>query len=452
MSGESKISQAFGPMLAEHGPNDRIEAIVFYRAPAVRRRPPRGRLRKLETRLKRVKQRAAKQRETHQRISAHYLEAAGKRVKKGEPLDMAAIGASTLPAARVEVTRKTLGALAEDPDVVAIMPNQKVRLLEPNSIDFRDLVRRELTNKLTWGLEALDAPELWSTTKGRDVNVAVLDTGVHGDHPALTGRVREFTVIDPLGRRISALPTFDGGRHGTHVCGTIAGGRTPDDVAIGMAPEANLIVGAVLVGDSTLTTLLEGLSWALEHGADVVNMSLGFTYYEPLFARVFDQLIELGVLPVVAIGNENHGNTSSPGSAHNALAVGAAEQMPGQKLEIAFFSSGASFEFPGAASNALVTKPDIAGPGVDVYSCIPPEGRTDGTHDFTYMDGTSMATPHVSGAVALLMAAEPDAPVEDIVQVLKDTADHPGGADVRPDNRWGYGMIRPLEALRALQS
>ena len=452
MSGNAKISRVFEPLLAEHGPNDRTEAIVFYRAPAGRGRPPRGRLRKLEARLNRVKRRAAQQRETHQKISAHYLAAAGKRVKKGPELEMAAIGASTLPVARVEVTRRTLGALAENPDVVAIMPNQKVRLLEPNRIEFRELRRRERTKKLTWGLEALDVPELWSTTKGRDVNVAVLDTGVYGDHEALTGRVREFTVIDPLGRRINALPTFDGGSHGTHVCGTIAGGRTPDGVAIGMAPEANLIVGAVLVGDATLITLLEGLSWALAQGADVINMSLGFTYYEPLFAQVFAQLIDFGVLPVVAIGNENHGNTSSPGSAHNALAVGAAELMPRRKLEIAYFSSGASFVFPGAEPDALVTKPDVAGPGVDVYSCIPPERRPDGTHDYTYMDGTSMATPHVAGAVALLMAAEPDAPVEDIAQVLKDTARHPGGADARPDNRWGFGMIRPLEALRTLQS
>ncbi len=452
MSGEAKISRVFEPLLAEHGPNDRTEAVVLYRAPAGRGHPSRGRLRELEARLNRVKRRAAKQRETQQEIAAHYLDATGKRVKKGEELEMAAIGASTLPAARVEVTRRTLGALAENPDVVAIMPNQRVRLLEPKRIAFQDLARRERTSKLTWGLEALDAPELWSTTKGRDVNVAVLDTGVYGDHEALAERVRAFTVIDPLGRRIDALPTFDCGSHGTHVCGTIAGGRTPNGVAIGMAPEASLIVGAALIGDTTLITLLEGLSWALEHGADVVNMSLGFTYYEPLFAEVLAQLIDLGVLPVVAIGNENHGNTSSPGSAHNALAVGAAELMPRRKLQIAQFSSGASFVFPGAEPDALVTKPDVAGPGVDVYSCIPPQERTDGTHDYTYMDGTSMATPHVAGAVALLMAAEPDAPVEDIAQVLKETARHPGGADARPDNRWGYGMIRPLEALRALQS
>jgi subtilisin family serine protease len=452
MSEQAKISRVFEPLLAEHGPNDRTEAIVFYRAPAVRGRPARGRLGELKARLDRVKRRAVTQRQTHQKISAHYLEAAGKRVKKGPELEMAAIGASALPVARVEVTRRTLGALAKNPDVVAIMPNQRVRLLEPHRIEFGDLRRRELTNKLTWGLEALEVAELWDTTKGRGVNVAVLDTGVFGDHAALAGRVREFTVIDPLGRRISALPTFDGGSHGTHVCGTIAGGRTAEGVAIGMAPEAKLIVGAVLVGEATLITLLEGLSWALEKGADVVNLSLGFTYYEPLFAQVFAQLIDFGMLPVVAIGNENHGNTSSPGSAHNALAVGAAELMPRRKLEIANFSSGASFVFPGAEPNALVTKPDVAGPGVDVYSCIPPEGRTDGSHDYTYMAGTSMATPHVAGAVALLMAAEPDTPVADIAQALKDTARHPGGADARPDNRWGYGMIRPLEALGALRS
>lgn len=452
MSGNAKISLVFEPLLAEHGPNDRTEAIVFYRAPAVREKSSRGRLRKLEARLKRVKRRATMQRQTHEKISAHYMGVTGKRTRKGPELEMSAIGASTLPIAKVEVTRSSLDALAENPDVVAIMPNQKVRLLEPNRIEFGKLRKRELSKKLTWGLEKLEVPELWDTTKGRDVNVAILDTGVYGDHAALAGRVREFAVIDPLGRRINALPTFDGGSHGTHVCGTIAGGRTPDGVAIGMAPEANLIVGAVLVGEATLITLLEGLSWALEKGADVVNMSLGFDYYEPLFAEVFGQLIDLGVLPVVAIGNENHGNTSSPGSAHNALAVGAAELMPRRKLEIANFSSGASFVFPGAEPNALVTKPDVAGPGVDIYSCIPPEESTDGTRNYTHMSGTSMATPHVAGAVALLMAAEPDAPVEDIAQVLKDTARHPGGSNARPDNRWGYGMIRPLEALRALQS
>jgi subtilisin family serine protease len=66
------------------------------------------------------------------------------------------------------------------------------------------------------------------------------------------------------------------------------------------------------------------------------------------------------------------------------------------------------------------------------------------------MDGTSTAAPHVAGAAALLMAAKPAVPVTEIIQVLKETAEHPGGDSLRPDNRWGYGLIRPLAALEAL--
>jgi subtilisin family serine protease len=153
---------------------------------------------------------------------------------------------------------------------------------------------------------------------------------VHGDHLALSGRVRDFVVIDPLGRRIAAKPTFDSGRHGTHVCGTIAGGKTEGGVSIGIAPEASLLVAGVLVGDATLHTLMEGISWAVEKGADIINMSLGFSYYEPLFAEVFQLLIDqFGILPVVAIGNENHGNTSSPGNAHNAFREDATREVRG---------------------------------------------------------------------------------------------------------------------------
>jgi serine protease AprX len=118
---------------------------------------------------------------------------------------------------------------------------------------------------------------------------------------------------------------------------------------------------------------------------------------------------------------------------------------------VPFFSSGASLVFPGEEPHALVTKPDVVAPGVQVYSSIPPEKQPNGTYEYTYMDGTSMATPHVAGTAALLMAANPTTPVTEIVQALRDTAWHPLGAERRPDNRWGYGLIQPVAALKALK-
>ena len=301
-------------------------------------------------------------------------------------------------------------------------------------------------------MQELGISEVWERTRGREINVAVLDTGVYGEHSALAGRVKGFVMVDPLGRRIETSVSFDAERHGTHVCGTIAGGKTAGGVSIGVAPEAQLLVGAVLVGETTLWTIFEGLSWAVENGADIINLSLGLQYFEPQFALIFDILIEqYGILPIAAIGNENHGNTSSPGNARNAFSVGALEKISAKKFEVAPFSSGASLYFPGEEL-PLIHKPDVVAPGVQVYSCIPPEKRPGGVYEYTYMDGTSMATPHTAGVAALLMSAYPDVEPGRIIEVLKDTARHPQGSAKRPDNRWGYGMIQPLEALKALAS
>jgi subtilisin family serine protease len=119
-------------------------------------------------------------------------------------------------------------------------------------------------------------------------------------------------------------------------------------------------------------------------------------------------------------------------------------------MEVAAFSSGASLVFPGDQENALVNKPDVVAPGVQVYSCILPVKRDEGAFEYNYMDGTSMATPHVAGCAALRMAARPEAPVAEVLRALKETAAHPGGASLRPDNRWGFGLVRPAEALAAL--
>lgn len=454
MPREPKISPAFELFLANSGPNDKREAIVIFRASApaaVAAVAPRGRLRSLKQRLDQVKRQAAAQLPDQERVLAQYQKSGSAQLASRAGLSVATIGQASLPVAAVEVTRKTLPGLASRPEVVAILPNQRIRLIRPKAVSYSALGRQEAKDGLTWGLKRLEIPKAWETSKGAGINVAVLDTGVYADHPALAGRVKDFVVIDPLGRRIKTTPPFDSGQHGTHVCGTIAGGKAADGVAIGVAPEANLFAAGVLVGEATLHTLLEGISWAVEKGADIISMSLGFTYYEPLFAEVCDFLLQqYGILPVVAIGNENHGNTSSPGNAPGAFSVGAVEKVAGGKLDVAAFSSGASLVFPADEKNGMVTKPEVVAPGVQVFSAIPPERSETGLVEYGYMDGTSMATPHVAGVAALLMAAKPAAPVEDIVRVIKETAWHPGGQHLRPDNRWGYGLVQPVKALAAL--
>lgn len=452
MSAQTKISPAFEPFLADSGEDGKRDAIVIYQAPPLEGLPLRGRLRELKRRLDEVKVQARLQKEVEQKVLKGY-QAASRDLGHGDrPLETDSIGTGTLPVATAEVTRKTLTSLAEQPDVVAVLPNQKIHLIQPCRVSYAALSQQEQQDGLTWGLKQLEIAKLWETTKGKEINVAVLDTGVHAAHPALQGRVKDFIAIDPLGRRIKAEPAFDCGQHGTHVCGTIAGGQDSNGIAIGVAPEANLFVSGVLIGDTTLRTLMEGISWAIEQGADIINMSLGMSYYEPLFAEVLEILLnQYGILPVVAIGNENHGNSSSPGNTYNAFSVGAVEKTAnGDDVEVAFFSSGASLVFPGQEPSALVTKPDVVAPGTQVYSCIPPAKSPEGTQEYSWMDGTSMATPHVAGVAALLMAANPTAPVTDIIKVLKETASHPSGTDLRPDNRWGHGLIQPVEALKAL--
>ncbi len=384
-------------------------------------------------------------REIETRIARKYVD------RVGDDVSIRSIGASSIPAITVEISPGTLEELAKQDDVLAILPNQSISLIRPTAVEYRAMDKIEAMEKQTWGLEELQVQEIWHKSQGAGVNVGVLDTGVYGEHPLLEGRIAKFIMIDPLGRRINTTPTFDANGHGTHVCGIIAGGTTPDGIALGMAPEAQIHMAAVLVGDATVRTLLEGLDWCVQQSSDVVNMSLGFNYYEPLFEQVFDVLInEYEILPVVAIGNENQGNSSSPGNVRNALSVGAVEQAPGSKTEVAHFSSGASLVFPENGRDNVVTKPDVVAPGVRIYSAIPPVLRTDGAYLFAYMDGTSMATPHVSGLVALLMSAYPNAPVSEIAQVIKETALHPTGDEMRPDNRWGYGLIQPEAAMLAM--
>jgi serine protease AprX len=235
---EARISPAFEPFLADSGPKDKRDAIVIYRTSEPPEGPRlRGRMRTLKERLVAIKQYAAAQEPIEARGLEGYREHSRRRLGGKQELHASGV-ARALPVASVEVTRATLPVLARQPGVAAVLPNQRIHLAEPKRVDYEALAKQEAKDGLTWGLKQLNIPKLWESTRGEGINVAVLDTGVHGEHPALKDRVKGFILVDPLGRRIQVDPTFDGHQHGTHVSGTIAGGNTEDGVAIGVAPEA----------------------------------------------------------------------------------------------------------------------------------------------------------------------------------------------------------------------
>ena len=288
----------------------------------------------------------------------------------------------------------------------------------------------------TWGLNALRIPEIWARGfRGDGIRVGHLDTGVDGEHPDLRGKIEKFAVVDFNANLFEFPSAFDTGEHGTHTAGTIVGGDE-SGVAIGVAPRARLFSALVIEGGQALDRVLRGMQWVAEQGVDVISISLGFTpgiSFEPIFESAVNNLLFLDIFPAIAIGNEGPNTSRSPGVNVQSWSVGAVDRS----LNVADFSSGLAVQ----RSRDRI-QPDIVAPGVDVLSSVP------GGYDS--FNGTSMATPHVAGAVALLRQAVPGASVNTLKQVIVNTARDLGRFG--DDTRFGFGFIQPLEALRSLTS
>ena len=247
----------------------------------------------------------------------------------------------------------------------------------------------------------IKAPQAWAAGyDGEGVTVAVLDTGVDATHPDLAGRIagsRNFT---------EAPDTDDTVGHGTHVASTIAGsGAASQSRYRGVAPGTELLIGKVCPDTSCPdSAILAGMEWAATSGADVVNMSLGAPDspgVDPLEQAVADLSAEYGTLFVTAAGNSGtDASIDSPGSADAALTVGAVDKSG----VLAEFSSRG----PRAGDSGL--KPDITAPGVGIVAAKAANGwlGEPAAEGYVAMDGTSMATPHVAGAAAILKQRHPD--------------------------------------------
>lgn len=246
----------------------------------------------------------------------------------------------------------------------------------------------------------VNAPQAWAAGyDGKGSKVAVLDTGIDAGHPDVKDRVLESRSFVP-GEEVD-----DKNGHGTHVASTIAGsGAASDGLNKGVAPGADLIVGKVLSneGSGADSGIIEAMEWAKAEGADVVSMSLGSSIpddgSDPMSQAVDSLSADGGPLFVIAAGNAyGAGTIGSPGSADKALTIAAVDKQ----------DQRADFSSMGPLTRSYGLKPDLSAPGVDINAAasqsVPGiEGM------YQSMSGTSMATPHVAGAAAIVKQRHPD--------------------------------------------
>lgn len=276
---------------------------------------------------------------------------------------------------------------------------------------------RKLSLSLDQSVPQIGAPAAHARgLTGAGVTVAVLDTGVDATHPDLSGKIALAAsfVEDEHGNT-------DPNGHGTHVASTIAGsGAASAGLRRGVAPGVNLMSGRVCSPSSGCpqSAILAGMEWAAQNGAQIVNMSLGgydTPEIDPLEAAVNQLSAQYGTLFVVAAGNDGAPRTvGSPSTADAALSVGAVDSLD----QLAYFSS----QGPRMGDSAI--KPDIAAPGVGIAAARA-TGTAMGTplDDFyTRASGTSMATPHVAGAAALLLQQHPTWSGEQLKAALMGSA------------------------------
>lgn len=283
---------------------------------------------------------------------------------------------------------------------------------------------RELQLFLDKSVPLIGAQTLWNQGySGQNVRVAILDTGIDFDHEMFANT--SIISADFTGSGSAQ----DGHGHGTHVAGIIAGHAN----YTGVAPNVTLLIGKVLTdgGYGQLSWLIDAINWAVSQNASVISLSLGATYTdapEDLLSApevlAVENAIANGVTVVIASGNCRMGcgsftGVTTPGFARNAITVGAVNNS----LSLAPFSSGAEI--------ADYIKPDVVAPGVGICSSV-----VDG---YACYSGTSMATPHIAGIVALMLSRNNSLSPSAIKSMLVDASIDLG--DVGADTSYGNGFV-----------
>lgn len=281
----------------------------------------------------------------------------------------------------------------------------------------------------TWHLEATQVTRARNSGfigRGEGVGVAVLDTGIE-EVAEIKGRVVSAYKLDPATQNpVSLTPTIDTDGHGTHVAGTIAGR------VVGIAPAADLMNYIMIPnGFGNLSDFVYAVEFvATRPEISILNMSAGIHGYNAGMKQAISTALAVGVLPVVAIGNEGKNSSRSPGNYNESLSIGASTKFDG----VANFSGGGTM----LVNAQSYTVPDLVAPGQEITSCVMGGG-------YEAWDGTSMATPVVSGLAALIVEryptiTEPDlrAEIHDALRKLPNIPEQQQGEGLAqlPNHMW----------------
>ncbi|HDT7699192.1 TPA: S8 family peptidase [Enterococcus faecium] len=248
---------------------------------------------------------------------------------------------------------------------------------------------------IPWGVRKIRAHKAWSTSTGHRIKIAVIDTGADYQHPDLRHSLARG--INLLNRNM--LPLDDNG-HGTHIAGTIAAANSTEGI-IGVAPRS--IIYPVKAfdhqGSAYVSDIILGIDWCVRNRVDIINMSFGMRTKSKALLDVVNRATREGIVIVASSGNDGKRRSIDyPARYSQTISVGATDE----NRRIAEFSNRGPHV-------------DIYAPGKNIYSCW-----THGKHH--EMSGTSMATSHVSGAIALLLAERPGLSPDEIKTLIKKSS------------------------------
>lgn len=276
------------------------------------------------------------------------------------------------------------------------------------------------TQVLPWGVDRVDADQAWSTTTADNIRLAVIDTGLDLDHPDLSSNIK-----GGVNTIYSWRSADDDNGHGTHVGGTIAAINNSIGV-LGVGHQIDLYAVKVLNsnGSGYVSDIIEGIQWSINNGINVINMSLGTSSDVQAFHDAVIAARNSGISVVAAAGNSGPGDNTViyPAKYPESIAVAATNSSDGQ---------------PSWSSRG--PEVDLAAPGDTIYSTYKGGG-------YRYLSGTSMATPHVAGAAAMVLSTHPGLTPSQVQSYLQANAELLPGLS---SNQQGSGLVDVEKAVLA---